>query len=217
MVADLPDLADLPYAAHLAAHTGPLRAHEDYDTVLFEQLDLDEPAAPSAKFLECAFSKVSMSGGRLQRAGLRDVWMRDVRLTGTNLAETSWLDVTVLTSALAGAQVYGAELRRVVFSGCKLDSVNFRGSSLTGVTFDQCVLRDVDFADATLSGCAFPGSQLSRADFSRARLDGTDLRDAELGIVIDGASLRGAIISTAQLIAVAPALAEAIGVVVRDD
>jgi uncharacterized protein YjbI with pentapeptide repeats len=216
-VPDLPELADLPFAPHLTAHAGDLAAHEDYDTVLFERLDLDEPAAPSAKFLECAFSKVAMAGGRLQRSSLREVWMRDVRLTGTNLSESNWQDVTVLGSSLAGAQIFGAELRRVVFSGCKLDSVNFRGTRLTAVAFDRCVLRDVDFADATLSGCSFGGSQLSRTDFSRARLEGTDLRDAELGIVIDSQSLRGAIISTAQLVVLAPVLAESMGVVVRDD
>jgi uncharacterized protein YjbI with pentapeptide repeats len=216
-VPDLPELADLPYAAHLTAHEGDLSAREGYDTVLFDGLNMTEPNAPSAKFLECAFSRVSMAGGRLQRANLRDVWMRDVRLTGTNLAESSWLDVTVALSALAGAEVFGAELRRVVFSGCKLDSVNFRGTSLTDVTFDRCVLRDVDFADAALTQCAFAGSQLSRTDFSRARMDRTDLRGAELGIVIDSQSLRGAIISTAQLVVLAPVLAESMGVAVRDD
>jgi uncharacterized protein YjbI with pentapeptide repeats len=216
-VPDLPELADLPYAPHLSPHEGELSARDDYDTVLFDGLDLTEPNAPSAKFLECAFSRVSMAGGRLQRATLRDVWMRDVRLTGTNLAESSWLDVTVSLSVLAGVQVFGAELRRVVFSACKLDSVNFRGTSLTNVTFDRCVLRDVDFADAALTQCAFAGSQLTRTDFSRARLDRTDLRGAELGIVIDSQSLRGAVISTAQLVSLAPVLAESMGVLVRDD
>ena len=212
----LPELSDLPFAAHLTRHEGELDSHGDYDTVLFEQLELTEPAAPSARFLECAFSRVAMAGGKLQRSSLRDVWMRDVRLTGTTMAESSWLDVTVLASPLAGVQVYGAELRRVTFSGCKLDSVNFRGARLASVTFDRCVLRDVDFADAELTGCSFGGSQLTRTDFTRARLEGTDLRGAELGIIIDAQSLRGAIISSGQLVMLAPALAESIGVTVSD-
>jgi uncharacterized protein YjbI with pentapeptide repeats len=216
-VPELPELADLPYAAHLTTHAGELISDGDYDTALFERLDLDAPDAPNAKFLECAFSKVSMAGGRLQRSRLRDVWMRDVRLTGTSLVESSWQDVTIQSSAFAGAQVYGADLRRITFSGCKLDSVNFRGSSLTAVTFDRCVLRDVDFGGATLTGCAFAGSELSRTDFTKAHLEGTDLRGAELGIVVDPDSLRGAIISTAQLVMLAPALAECMGVVVSDD
>jgi len=217
IMTSLPELGDLPFAAHLTRHEGELSSHGDYDTVLFEQLELTEPAAPSARFLECAFSRVAMAGGKLQRCSLRDVWMRDVRLTGTTMAESSWLDVTVLASPLAGVQVYGAELRRVAFSGCKLDSVNFRGARLASVTFDRCVLRDVDFTDAELTGCSFGGSQLTRTDFTRARLEGTDLRGAELGIIIDAQSLHGAIISSGQLVVIAPALAESIGVTVSDN
>jgi uncharacterized protein YjbI with pentapeptide repeats len=143
--------------------------------------------------------------------------MRDVRLTGTHLAESSWLDVTVLASVLAGAQLFGGRLERVVFSGCKLDSVNFRGASLAGVIFDRCVLRDADFTDATLTQCAFGGSQLARTDFTSARMDRTDLRGAELGIIVDAQSLRGAIVSSGQLVLLAPALAEGMGLVVSDE
>lgn len=213
----VPELADLPYAAHLTRPEGDLAPHGEYDTVLFEGAAFDEPNAANARFLECAFSKVSMAGGKLQRATLRDVWVRDWRLTGTNIAESSWLDVTVLASSLAGAQVFGSELRRVTFSGCKLDSVNFRGARLDEVRFDSCVLRDVDFADAELTGCAFGGSQLARTDFTRAKLAGTDLRDTELGITIDAQSLSGAIISSGQLVALAPVLAQTLGVVIKDD
>jgi uncharacterized protein YjbI with pentapeptide repeats len=213
----LPELADLPYAAHLSQHSGGLAAHEDYDTVLFERLELTEPSAANARFLECAFSRVSVSGGRLQRSTLRDVWMRDVRLTGTSLPESSWLGVTVIASALAGAQIFGAQLVRTIFSGCKLDSVNFRGARLTSVIFDKCVLRDVDFADAELTECSFPGSDLVRTDFSRVRMDRTDLRSAELGIIVDQQSLRGAIVSSGQLVALAPVLAQSMGLIVTDE
>ena len=212
-----PELTDLPFAAHLTPPEGDLAPRGDYDCVLFEGAEFDEPNAAGARFLECAFSKVAIAGGKLQRARLRDVWMRDVRLTGTNVSESEWLDVTVLGCALAGAQLFGTELRRVTFSGCKLDSVNFRGARLHEVRFDGCVLRDADFADAQLTRCAFGGSQLARTDFSRARMEGTDLRNAELGIVIDAQSLRGAIISTGQLVALAPVLAETLGLTVADD
>ncbi len=47
-------------------------------------------------------------------------------------------------------------------------------------------------------------------------LKDVDLRGAELGITITPDSLRGAIISTAQLIAAAPLLAETLGIVVAE-
>ena len=212
----LPDLADLPYARALLRHDGALDSDREYDTVLFERAEYHDPHMPNAHFLECAFQQVSISNGQLQRAGLRDVWLRDVRLTGTSLAESAWQDVTVIGCSLAGVQVFGAELRRVVFSGCKLDSVNFRASRLTSVTFRNCVLSDVDFGGATLTQCSFPGSALTRADMSKVTTDRTDLRDAELGLIIDAGSLRGAIISSGQLAVVAPVLAGTLGIVIDD-
>jgi len=210
-----PELSDLPFAAALTSHRGDLD-DVDYDTVLFEQADFDSPNAPNARFLECAFRRVSIANGKLPRANLRGVWMRDVRLTGTSLAESGWLEVTVLGSSLAGVEVFGAALRRVTFSGCKLDSVNFRAAQLTDVVFEDCVLRDVDFAGATLVRCSFPESQLIRADFSKVTMDKTDLRGAELGLIIDVQSLRGAIISSGQLALVAPVLAETLGIIIDD-
>jgi hypothetical protein len=47
-------------------------------------------------------------------------------------------------------------------------------------------------------------------------MDATDLRGAELGIIVDATSLRGAIISTAQLVHLAPMLAETLGITVTD-
>jgi uncharacterized protein YjbI with pentapeptide repeats len=212
----LPDLADMPYATALTPSDGDLDG-SDFDTVLFEAAEFDGPRAANTRFLECAFRRVSISDGKLQRSSLRDVWARDLRLTGTSLAESHWHEVIMLGSALAGVEVFSAELRDVVFSGCKLDSVNFRAARLTEVVFDNCVLRDVDFAGARLTRCAFPGSQLVRADLSKVTMDQTDLRTAELGLIIDAGSLRGAIISSGQLAHVAPVLAQTLGIEINDE
>jgi len=106
---------------------------------------------------------------------------------------------------------------RLIATGLGESSVNFRGAALTEVTFRDCELSDVDFASATLTRCTLPGSRLTRADFSRVTLDQTDLRGAELGLIIDSGSLRGAIVSTGQLVHIAPVLAQTMGIIVSDD
>ncbi len=214
---DWQDLADLPFAARLTPHAGGLAPRAEYDGLHFDRLSFDEPQAASSRFIECALTKVSFQGGRLPRARFSDVLVRDVRLIATGLAETQWTDVAIVGSVAAGIEAFGAELRRVTLRGCKLDSVNFRGAEFTEVTFDDCELSDVDFAGATLTRAAFPNCRLTRTDFSRVTMDATDLRGAELGIIIDPNSLRGAIISTAQLVFVAPVLAETMGITVSDD
>jgi uncharacterized protein YjbI with pentapeptide repeats len=210
------ELADLPFAAALRAGPGDLAPAEDYDSAHFDQLDLTGPDASGSRFLDCAFTRVSIQDGRLRRARFADVWLRDVRLISTTLAETSWVDAAVIGSVAAGVEAFGAQLRRVSLRGCKLDSVNFREAALVDVTFDSCVLRDVDFAGATLTRTAFRGSQLTTTNFARVTLDQVDLRGAELGITIDPECLRGAIVTTAQLAEIAPLLAESIGVIVTD-
>ena len=166
--------------------------------------------------MECAFSDVTFEDVTARRSRFSDVWLRDVRLLSVDLAETTWLDATFTGCAAAGIQAFDATLRRVVFHECKLDSVNFRGAQLADVTFEGCLLRDVDFAGATLKRARFPRSTLARADFSRATLEKADLRGAELDITAGFESLRGAIMTTAQFLSLAPALARQLGVELKD-
>jgi uncharacterized protein YjbI with pentapeptide repeats len=216
-VSDWEHVADLPFAGALEPHDGGLRRGQDYDGAHFDQLTFDEPEAPGTTFIECALTGVTIQGGRLQRARLHDVLLREVRLVGTALGESGWQDVAVADSLLAGAEVFGARLRRVTFTRCKLDSVNFRGAALTDVAFRDCELTDADFATATLTRVSFPGSRLKQADFSKVTMDATDLRGAELGLIIDAGSLRGATVSTGQLAHIAATLAEVMGITVSDD
>jgi uncharacterized protein YjbI with pentapeptide repeats len=212
-----PEIADLPYAAALQPHQGGLAPGGEYDTVHFDHIAFDEVDARNAVFLECAFTQVSAQGGRFRRARFSDVWFRDLALMATDLAQTSWVDVTLIGGVVAGVDAFGALLRRAAFYGCKLDSVNFRDAALTEVTFDNCLLRDVDFTGATITRTVFPQSRLSKANFSKASMDEVDLRGAELDIIAGPDSLRGAIITGGQLTGIAPALAESLGIIVRDE
>jgi uncharacterized protein YjbI with pentapeptide repeats len=210
------ELAELPYAAALRPHRGDLEPGEDYDSVHFDQLAFDDAAAANARFIECAFTQVSFQAGQFRRARFIHVWLHDVRMMITNLAETAWQDATFAGGMMAGAEAFGAQLRAVTFRECKLDSVNFRDAVLMDVTFDGCLLRQVDFGGATLTRVTFTHPRLDKTDFSRVTLEDVDLRGAELDITITPDSLRGAIVTSAQLMAAAPLLAEALGIVVKD-
>jgi uncharacterized protein YjbI with pentapeptide repeats len=210
------DLADLPFAAVLQTHRGDLAPGEAYEGAHFDQLDLGQPDAHGSRFLECAFTAVSIQDGQLRRAQFTDVWLRDVRLISTTLAESSWVGAEITGSVAAGVEAFAARLRRVTLRGCKLDSVNFRDAALAEVTFDNCVLSDVDFSGAALTRTVFRNSRLTRTDFTRATMDEVDLRGAELGITVDPTCLRGAIVTTAQLMDLAPLLAEGLGLIVAD-
>ena len=209
-------LADLPFAASLTSMPAVLAAGEQYDGVHFDQAELEGPDGSGSQFLECALTRLTLTGGRLAQARFADVWLNDVRLISTGLARTSWRDVTFTGAVIAGAEAFGSLLRRVRFDRCKLDSVNFRDCDLTEVTFDNCVLRNVDFSSARLTRVAFPDSKLVVTTLVKVTLDRVDLRGAELGLTVDPAALGGAIMSTAQLLDLAPLLADSIGIIIKD-
>ncbi|GAA1977702.1 pentapeptide repeat-containing protein [Kitasatospora viridis] len=210
-------LADQPYAHLLRPHDGPLRADERYDTVRLADRELDAPQAAGAAFLECALTDLTVSQGRLRRARFTECWVERTRWVATDLAETEWQDTTVTGSLLAGVAAYGSQLRRLTLRQCKVQAVNLRGAVLRDVVFEDCQLVDVDFSEARLTGVSFPGSSLEEVRFGRARQQRTDLRGATRLQLPDGhEGLSGALISSAQLIELAPQFARALGVEVRD-
>ena len=211
------ELADLPYADQLRPYTGPLAVEGDYDTVHMDRLTFEDDRANGSRFLESAVTDCVFAGTNLRRARLNDLWASGTRFTGCTFAESNWLDSTLTGCSLAGVEAFESVLRRVVFRHCKLDSVNLRSAALHEVVFEDCVLRDVDFGEARLNGVTFPGSRLERARFGRATLKKTDLRGALTIDLADGCeSLRGALISSTQLLDLAPALAQTLGIIVKD-
>src|ERR1700744_6172845 len=189
------ELGDLPFGDSLTTHDGALEDEGHYDGILFEGQSLEDSNADHSRFVECAFADVTMDNVALRKSRLSDVWLRDVRLLSADLAGSSWLDATIIGCSGAGIQAFDAAFQRVGFSACKLDSWNFGGAKLKRVTFGGCVL--------------------TRADFSRATLDKADLRGAELDITAGYESLRGAIMTTGQLISLAPAVAPQIGITIN--
>jgi uncharacterized protein YjbI with pentapeptide repeats len=210
------ELAEVPFAEWLVPHDGTWKPGTDHDTVRFGATRIRDVVASGARFLDCVFTGTVMEGGVLRRARFIDVWAHETHLTGTDLTESEWQDSALLGSVLAAVPMPGARLDRVTFRGCKLDGVNFRGSTLTDVVFEECLLREADFGGADLTRTSFPGSRLTATTLAGASLDQVDLRGADLDITIEPDSMRGAIISPAQLMELAPLLADAMGITVEE-
>ncbi|MGK8488698.1 pentapeptide repeat-containing protein [Nocardia asiatica] len=211
------ELDDLPYARYLTDLDGDLETEGDYDCLRVDGGELDDLDLRHARFNESVFTSVEFSRGSLRFSRFTDVWLRHVRWVGTELADTGWLDGEVVSGAMSGVDFAGANLRRMRFEGCKFDSVNFRGAQLREVSFIDCVLRDCDFAEAALTEVTVPGSELLRLSLRKARLAKVDLRGATALDFTDGLdSLRGATITSLQLMDLAPAFARSVGITVRN-
>ncbi|NKY52109.1 pentapeptide repeat-containing protein [Nocardia vermiculata] len=212
------DLTDLPYAAALAQLDEPLAPDEEYRHVLVDGTAVDQIWAGGSEFTESALTNVVCTGGSVQQSRLSEVWMRGVRWIGLDASETRWTDVEIVDSAWSGVVAVDARLRRVRFEGCKFESVNFRAAKLQEVSFVDCVLRDTDFSRAGLRRISFPGSRLEGVALHGAALQDLDLREAvTLDLIGDIGALKGAVITTGQLMDLAPAFARAAGIIVNDN
>lgn len=214
MAAQAPDEMVLP---ELTPHAGdPLEPHGDYDAVSFTDLDFSAQNANNAKLLDCAVVRCRADGLLLRRARLVETLVADLQAATIELTESVWRD-SLLTGGRLGAAVAAAsQLTRVRVRGAKIDFLNLRGATLRDVVFENCLVGELDVAEATLTDVDFPGSRVDSLAVRNATLTRVDLSGATLQMLSGLDHLRGAIVSAAQLIDLAPLLADHLGIAVSD-
>ena len=202
---------DLPSKQELAPLDSRVCDEGHYEYQRADNVSWDDVFASQARFSQCCFSTVTLTGGEWGRTTFADVRIEDSRLLGPDLSASHWRDSEVVRGIASGVQWHDADVRRVHFDQVKLDAVNFRGAALIDVVFTDCLLREVDFGGAKLTRVRFPGCTFEEADFSRAKLADVDLRGARLHFKAGLDALRGATIDGGQLVELAPALAAHLG------
>ncbi|MEV0172908.1 pentapeptide repeat-containing protein [Streptomyces sp. NPDC050803] len=197
----------------LEVYGGELEPDGDYDGLEFRERDLAGQDGGGARFMDCALTGCALDGTRLRHARVLDSVLTGIRGVGTDLSEATLRDAELIDARLGGAQLHGAVLERVVIRGGKIDYLNLRGARLRDVVFEGCVLVEPDFGGATLERVEFTDCTLKRADLAGVTLTDVDLRGAvELDLARGVDRLAGAVISTAQLLDLAPVLAGELGI-----
>lgn len=156
-----------------------------------------EPPESLADAVDARIEHRDFSNLRCIRSSLRRVELRLCRLTGAELAEASWTDVTVTECRLDLAGLRHSRLERVVFRDCILDEAEFAAARLQDVLFERCRLRLATFAGAT-------------AD--RLQLEGCDLEGFD-GVDV----LRGARMRWDDVVQNAPLFARALGIEIVEE
>jgi len=196
---------------------GELEPDGDYDGLDFRDEDFVGQEAGGARFMDCAVTGCAVDETRLSHARLLDSVLTGLRGVGTDLAEATLRDVELIDARLGGTQLHGAVLERVVIRGGKIDYLNLRKAKLRDVVFENCVLVEPDFGGAHLERVEFLDCVLKQADLTSAVLKDVDLRAAsEFSIARGVDRLAGAVVSTAQLMDLAPVLAVEMGIRVED-
>ena len=165
--------------------------------VLVKDVRLAGLQMDDARFVDCRLERCDLSAVVFTRLSMRRVELADCRLTGIDLG--------------------AADLHDVRFTSCKLDDANLRGVKGERVTFVDCVLAGTEFAQATLEDAVFEACKLAGVDLRRAVLSGSTFPECDLTDVVGVDGLKGAKVSLAQALQLAPRLAQGLGIVVLDD
>jgi uncharacterized protein YjbI with pentapeptide repeats len=126
-------------------------------------------------------------------------------------ADSTWRSVGLDGGRIGAWDLAGGVLDAVTVAGVQLGYVNLRDATLTDVVMHDCRIEALDLAGARARRVSLTGCVIGELVVVRAELDQLDLRGARLDRVDDVESLGGAIISTEQLLDLAPALAQAAG------
>ncbi|MGH3138208.1 MAG: pentapeptide repeat-containing protein [Gaiellales bacterium] len=161
---------------------------------------------------EVVFRDAGFSGSVLVDPAFRDTVFERANLANATFRGGSLTRVLVAGGRLTGLQVAETEIHDVVWRACGADMATFRHARLERVTFEDCVLREADFTgvrgewvrfhDCDLRGAGFSHAELTRSEFRRCRMD--DIEGIE--------GLRGTAMELEQMLALAPAMARALGV-----
>lgn len=166
-------------------------------------------------FYECDLDGLSLAGERL---ALRLV---DCVATRLDLANARFASLEVVRSTLHESRLVGTALaglwRDVVVTGCLLDFASLRGCKALRVELRACSLREADFGVAELDSVLLEDCDLTRADFGAAAFRAGELRGCTLTEARSVESLRGVRMPLADVLPIAPLLADALGIGLADE
>jgi uncharacterized protein YjbI with pentapeptide repeats len=192
-----------------------LRAESELCDVELLDLDLRDEQL-TALSLETARVK----GCRFEGAELRRLHCRQVVFETCDFANTRWFDcelsdVAFLDCRFVGVSITGGGLSAVLMRDCLAQLAKLSHLGRPHALLEGCDLRGALLMESDLSELRFAGCDLEGLELAGVTLAGSDLRTNELAGLKGVACLRGATVDALQLLALAPALAAHVGLVVE--
>ena len=203
-------------ATSLAAGPDDVHPGDLHDGLRFHALDLADLHADGAAFLDCEFSSCTVDAARMHRGRLTTCTVRDVQAAALDAQGSTWTNVVVTDCRIGALVLPGSHLTRVTFENVRVDFANLRGATATQVQWLGCRIGELDLGGAEVDQARFDRCEVDRLALSGCTLQDVDLRGAALGAVDGLIALAGSLISHAQLVQLAPALADHLGIGVSD-
>jgi uncharacterized protein YjbI with pentapeptide repeats len=185
-----------------------------------DEVHIANTTADDADHVDIAQSRLTrviLTGNTFEHLRLTDVIVEDCELSGAVLTGAVLLRVQFLRCRMSGLVAYSSKATDVEMIDCKIDEANFRNVTLEACRLSSCLLPGADFMAATMKDVSFERCDLTGADFSKAKLEAVRLHGSTLERIGGADSLKGAIIGSDQVFALAFPLFAALGIAVNDD
>lgn len=197
----LPELAE--------GYAGDLDAGGYLDQLRFARLD-GEVVADEVRFEQCEFTgmnadRFSLCNARVLQSSLNQVSAPVLAAAGVRLDE-----VRISHSRFGSADLAESSVDSLLVENCKFGWLNLRGATLRDVEFRDCQFDELDLG--SLQRVRFTNSRAKVLAAHQAKLNSVDLQGLEFDAVDGVTGLRGAQITELQLMALAPQLAEQLGI-----
>lgn len=181
---------------------------------------LDGPVIPgSAGGLElarCRVRNAQWTSSHLVSLQLRDVVIEHSDLSGAILEQATLTRVRVNECRLSGVELARSSFRDVLVVGSRLDQANLRMCHFERVTFDGVDLQAADFTGTTFAKCRLFDCNLTGADFSKVKAEGARLHGSVLEGIKGADSLRGVVIDSTQMVPLGVRLLATMAIAVDD-
>lgn len=182
-----------------------------FASVALDQLDLEDAQVDTVKVDAMTADRAMLSG-----AAFTEVVLDGLNIPVVDAARTRWSDVS-LSGRMGAFTAYESFFRRVHFVNCALSFVNLRGSELRDVAFTDCTIEELDLGGSTCRRVRLSRTRIGTLDVRQASLVDVDLRGAELEVITGIDHLRGATVSSDQVLRMAPLLARQLGLITADE
>ena len=183
-----------------------------FDGVEFAGLDLSGVRAERVRLLETSVTDCSADELDTTKLDCVDTYMGSLHVQTWRCANSSWRDANFERLRVGAWLADGTDLLDVTINDCKLDLLSLRGANLRRVTLRDCRIESLDLTSAKVAEVVIEGGVIGELLTADATVTGLDVSRTELRMVGHAGSLKGLVMSEAQVKDLAFAFAEYLGI-----
>ncbi|WP_235735289.1 pentapeptide repeat-containing protein [Nocardioides alcanivorans] len=183
-----------------------------YDGIRDGELDLGGGSLIS----QCSFRDLVVDELGLASSRIRETRFDRVATSVLKMARTNLMDVEFSGGRLGAIEAYDLRCKAVHFNGVKINYLNLRGAELVDVLFTDCIIDDLDLSQTKAMRVRLTGTRIGNLNVRDSKLTNVDLRGARIETVTGPFALAGAVLSSQQVVDLAPAMAREVGIIVAD-